>query len=118
VLGRSAWSIAPADKTHRVERPMPAATPPILGGSHSCALVRSPSRQGMWRNGRRARFRSVFRRLSGGSTPPIPTTQLQVGGGPTRHLKIARSDLAEVEDVPPHVGVPIRHRTEGPNARY
>ena len=28
---------------------------------------------GMWRNGRRARFRSVCPKGRGGSTPPIPT---------------------------------------------
>src|SRR5690349_3423630 len=44
--------------------------PPTAGCAETVTLG---ARQGKWRNGRRARFRSVCPKGRGGSTPPLPT---------------------------------------------
>src|SRR5690349_16354094 len=41
-----------------------------------------PASLGKWRNGRRARFRSVCPKGRGGSTPPLPTLVETDGQGP------------------------------------
>src|SRR3954454_9338987 len=79
----------------RVARPLPSRNPrrPVRAVAsvgqrpHPPPGPRPPAdnvvaRQGKWRNGRRARFRSVCPKGRGGSTPPLPTRRASTGVSP------------------------------------
>src|SRR3954463_10643511 len=56
----------------------PRGHPPAGFGGPAATVV---ARQGKWRNGRRARFRSVCPKGRGGSTPPLPTSSWGIPQG-------------------------------------